>query len=103
MTGLLGNLHFGQDSVFELTSVPQSLYFMSAIVLYLLSVNDELDLSLIQTPTFVQVALPPNTRENFGVKIIYHKTNQPYVGTGEFSVEDRGAFERTRVRRFLRK
>ena len=40
-------------------------------------------------------------RENFGVKITYRKTNQPYVGAGEFSVEDWGVFSRTRVRRFL--
>jgi AraC-like DNA-binding protein len=40
-------------------------------------------------------------RENFGVKITYQKTNQPYVGAGEFSVEDWGVFNRTRVRRFL--
>ncbi len=40
-------------------------------------------------------------RENFGVKITYHKTNQPYLGAGEFSVEDWGVFNRTRVRRFL--
>ena len=40
-------------------------------------------------------------RENFGVKITYHKTNQPYAGAGEFSVEDWGVFNRTRVRQFL--
>ena len=40
-------------------------------------------------------------RENFGVKITYQKTNQPYLGAGEFSVEDWGVFNRTRVRRFL--
>ena len=40
-------------------------------------------------------------RENFGVKITYQKTNQPYLGAGEFSVEDWGVFSRTRVRQFL--
>jgi AraC-like DNA-binding protein len=40
-------------------------------------------------------------RENFGVKITYQRTNQPYAGAGEFCVEDWGVFNRTRVRRFL--
>jgi DNA-binding transcriptional regulator LsrR (DeoR family) len=40
-------------------------------------------------------------RENFGVTITYQRTNQPYVGAGEFCVEDWGVFNRTRVRRFL--
>ena len=40
-------------------------------------------------------------RENFGVKLTYQRTNQPYVGAGEFSVEDWGVINRTRVRRFL--
>jgi hypothetical protein len=40
-------------------------------------------------------------RENFGVKITYQRTNQPYLGAGEFSVEDWGVFKRTRVRQFL--
>jgi AraC-like DNA-binding protein len=40
-------------------------------------------------------------RENFGVKITYQRTNQPYFGAGEFSVEDWGVFSRARVRQFL--
>ena len=32
------------------------------------------------------------------VKITYKKTNQPYFGAGEFTVEDWGVFDRTRVR-----
>jgi hypothetical protein len=40
-------------------------------------------------------------RKQFGVKITYRKINQPYVGAGEFSVEDWGVFEQSRVRRFL--
>lgn len=42
-----------------------------------------------------------NARQQFGVKITYQKTNQPYIGAGEFSVEDWGVFDRARVRRFL--
>lgn len=41
-------------------------------------------------------------RYHFGVKITYRKTNQPYFGAGEFSVEDWGVFDQLRVRRFLR-
>ena len=40
-------------------------------------------------------------RENFGVKITYQRPNQPYLGAGEFGVEDWGVFNRTRVRQFL--
>ena len=40
-------------------------------------------------------------RENFGVKITYQKTNQPYADAGEFSIEDWGVFNRTRVRQVL--
>jgi hypothetical protein len=42
-----------------------------------------------------------NARKHYGVKITYHKTNQPYPGAGEFSVEDWGVFDRGRVRQFL--
>jgi hypothetical protein len=42
-----------------------------------------------------------NARKQFGVKITYHKTNQPYPGAGEFSVEDWGVFDRFRVRKFI--
>ena len=30
------------------------------------------------------------------MKITYHKTNQPYAGAGEFSVEDWGVFDQVR-------
>ncbi len=42
-----------------------------------------------------------NARRQYGVKITYHKTNQPYPGAGEFSVEDWGVFDPLRVRRFV--
>ena len=42
-----------------------------------------------------------NARKHFGVKITYQKTNQPYPGAGEFSVEDWGVFDRSRVRKHL--
>lgn len=42
-----------------------------------------------------------NARKQFGVKITYQRTNQPYTGAGEFTVEDWGVFDRGRVRRFL--
>ena len=42
-----------------------------------------------------------HSRKQFGVKITYQKTNQPYLGAGEFTVEDWGVFDRTRVRRVL--
>jgi len=44
-----------------------------------------------------------NGRQQFGVKITYRKINQPYVGAGEFSVEDWGVFDQSRVRNFLKK
>jgi hypothetical protein len=43
-----------------------------------------------------------NARKQFGVKITYKKTNEPYSGAGEFTVEDWGVFDRARVRLFLR-
>lgn len=42
-----------------------------------------------------------HARAQFGVKITYQRTNQPYRGAGEFSVEDWGVFDRGRVRRFI--
>lgn len=42
-----------------------------------------------------------HSRKQFGVKITYQKMNQPYLGAGEFTVEDWGVFDRARVRRFL--
>ncbi len=44
-----------------------------------------------------------NARRQFGVKITYRKTNQPYPGAGEFSVEDWGVFDMLSVRRFMRR
>ena len=42
-----------------------------------------------------------HARKQFGVKITYRKTNQPYPGAGEFSVEDWGVFDWLRVRQFV--
>lgn len=43
-----------------------------------------------------------NAKKQFGVKLTYRKTNQPYFGAGEFTVEDWGVFDRGQVRRFLK-
>ena len=42
-----------------------------------------------------------HSRKQFGMKITYKKTNQPYRGAGEFTVEDWGVFDRARVTRFI--
>lgn len=55
----------------------------------------------LRVSTFTVQRLFRYSRKQFGVKITYQKTNQPYLGAGEFTVEDWGVFDRVRVRRFL--
>lgn len=57
----------------------------------------------LKVSTFTVQRLFRHSRKQFGVKITYRKTNQPYVGAGEFTVEDWGVFDRGRVRKFIEK
>jgi DNA-binding transcriptional regulator LsrR (DeoR family) len=55
----------------------------------------------LKVSAFTVQRLFRHSRKQFGVKITYRKTNQPYLGAGEFTVEDWGVFDRNRVRRFI--
>jgi DNA-binding transcriptional regulator LsrR (DeoR family) len=55
----------------------------------------------LKVSSFTVQRLFRHSRKQFGVKITYRKTNQPYVGAGEFTVEDWGVFDWVRVKRFL--